>query len=428
MNNDKLKFVVDSHSFDGSCVTTMSDGIHGDYHHETLEELRDREKNPYLTAVSGNTVRKMIRIHLQSLCAPFSEITEERYFDYMDVLPPIRHTRNFFFLEEPYHADIYRFCFRAGGRYFTGLRSVTTPRKELERQMDNHYRNITFKGDILKEKPMVISDHARHASIIIVPYLFLDINGEKKFIYNLMRGTDESSGRDVRLETSKILQSLRRHHFLYFSGYEENDDMDKFLGEVMKKKHTLLANGNFLQYPVNRESVSFTGTVRETGEPFFFRIYDRELFLHLLYVLRGIKSKYSINSLVYWVTYVHNVVYSFYRSMIYCYINSTQRCAGSIVIDIIPTNGADKRKFFPFAPYFPVTNVIKRYFYPYFPAIIGIKGYSFPYFPYLSGIMKIKTALYSLFSRLDWHKTVVFPCLGEIYEGIRSLSWEIPVT
>ena len=145
-------------------------------------------------------------------------------------------------------------------------------------------------------------------------------------------------------------------------------------------------------------------------------------------LIKVIKRKYSINSLVYWVTYVHNVVYSFYRSMIYCYINSTQRCAGSIVIDIIPTNGADKRKFFPFAPYFPVTNVIKRYFYPYFPAIIGIKGYSFPYFPYLSGIMKIKTALYSLFSRLDWHKTVVFPCLGEIYEGIRSLSWEIPVT
>ena len=79
---------------------------------------------------------------------------------------------------------------------------------------------------------------------------------------------------------------------------------------------------------------------------------------------------------------------------------------GSIEVDIFPTNGADKREF---------------------PAIIGIKGYSFPYFPYLSGIMKIKTALYSLFSRLDWYKTVVFPCLGGIYEGIRSLSWEIPV-
>lgn len=178
-------------------------------------------------------------------------------------------------------------------------------------------------------------------------------------------------------------------------------------------------------------------------QPFYFLLDDDDL--RAVQWMRGLAEKdrqealqlgetylenrkYSINSLVYWVTYVHNVVYSFYRSMIYCYINSTQRCAGSIVIDIIPTNGADKRKFFPFAPYFPVTNVIKRYFYPYFPAIIGIKGYSFPYFPYLSGIMKIKTALYSLFSRLDWHKTVVFPCLGEIYEGIRSLSWEIPVT
>lgn len=98
-----------------------------------------------------------------------------------------------------------------------------------------------------------------------------------------------------------------------------------------------------------------------------------------------VKRKYSINSLVYWVTYVHNVVYSFYRSMIYCYINSTQRCAGSIVIDIIPTNGADKRKFFPFAPYFPVTNVIKRYFYPYFPAIIGIKGILSLIFPIYRG-------------------------------------------
>ena len=30
----------------------------------------------------------------------------------------------------------------------------------------------------------------------------------------------------------------------------------------------------------------------------------------------SVYGKYSINSLVYWVTYVHNVVYSFYRSML----------------------------------------------------------------------------------------------------------------
>ena len=46
MNNDKLKFVVDSRSFDGSCVTTMSDGIHGDYHHETFGGTEGQGKEP----------------------------------------------------------------------------------------------------------------------------------------------------------------------------------------------------------------------------------------------------------------------------------------------------------------------------------------------------------------------------------------------
>lgn len=289
MRNDRLKFIVDSRCFDGSCVTVMSDGTHSDYFHETLEKLRKREKNPHLIAVSGNAIRKKMCIHLQSLCGPFSEITEEEYFNHMDALPPVRHTRNFFFMGEPYHAGIHRFCFHVDGRYFTGLRSVTTPRNELERQIDNHYRNITFRGGILKEKPMTVSDHTRH--IVAVPYLFLDKDGGKKFVCNLAKGTDEPSDKDARPGTARILRSLRRHHFLYFSGHEGNDDMDRFLNEVTRKRQTLLANGSFLQYPVNRESVSFTGTVKETGEEFFYRIYDRELFLHLLHRLRSVRRE-----------------------------------------------------------------------------------------------------------------------------------------
>lgn len=234
MKNDNLRFIIDSRCFDGSCVTVMSDGIHSDYGHETLEELRERENNPNLIAVPGNAICKKMQIHLQSLCAPFCEITEEDYFDYMDTQPPIRHTRNFFFMSEPYHAGIHRFCFRTDGRYFTGLRSVNTPRKDLEQQMDRHYRKVTFKGGTLKEKPMGIFDHTRHSFTVIVPYLFLDKNGEKKFICNLVKGTDESSGKDARQETARVLQSLRRHHFLYFSGYEGNDDMGRFLERVVQ--------------------------------------------------------------------------------------------------------------------------------------------------------------------------------------------------
>ena len=54
MNNDKLKFVVDSRSFDGSCVTTMSDGIHGDYHHGDTGGTEGQGKEP----VPHSRVRK----------------------------------------------------------------------------------------------------------------------------------------------------------------------------------------------------------------------------------------------------------------------------------------------------------------------------------------------------------------------------------
>lgn len=290
MRNDKLRFIVDSRCFNGSCVTTLSDGIHGDYHHETLEELKIREQNPHLIAVPESTLCKKMRTYLQSLCTPFSEITEERYYDYMEVLPPIRHTRNYFFLGEPYYGNVHQFCFQTDGRYFTGLRSVTTPRNELERQMENHFRNITFKGSIRTRKTIRLSDHVE--GISIVSYLFTDRDGEEKFICNLTVETgNQPNIRDARRGTAQILRSLRRHHFLYFSANEGNDDMDRFLDRVIKERHTLLANGCFLQYPLNRESVSFAGTVKESGEEFFYRIYDKDLFLHLLHKLRSVKRE-----------------------------------------------------------------------------------------------------------------------------------------
>ena len=49
---DRLKYVIDSRYFDGTCLTSMSDGFHNDYGGETIEELRIRENNPYLKAVT----------------------------------------------------------------------------------------------------------------------------------------------------------------------------------------------------------------------------------------------------------------------------------------------------------------------------------------------------------------------------------------
>ena len=107
MKNAKPRFVIDPYRFDGSFLTSMSDGIHCDYTHKTLEELRAGEDNPRLVTVSRNTADKMFRIYLKSKCLPFKEITESQYYENMDMLPPVRHTRNFFssasLLQRPVH-------------------------------------------------------------------------------------------------------------------------------------------------------------------------------------------------------------------------------------------------------------------------------------------------------------------------------------
>ena len=79
--------------------------------------------------------------------------------------------------------------------------------------------------------------------------------------------------------------------FLSLHGYGRHDDMETLLDEVEKKRYTMIASGCLFQFPPCRDSVSFTGTVKETGENFFYRIYDRELFLHIMHRLRAVKRE-----------------------------------------------------------------------------------------------------------------------------------------
>ena len=138
---DRLKYVIDSRYFDGTCLTSMSDGFHNDYGGETIEELRIRENNPYLKAVTPSDIDKKLRLYNQSLSEPFKEITEEDYYDLLDVLPPLRMRQNSFFVGEPYYGNMYSFCFTRQGRYFKGLRSVLTPQSELDSQIRPSHGN-----------------------------------------------------------------------------------------------------------------------------------------------------------------------------------------------------------------------------------------------------------------------------------------------
>ena len=279
---DRLKYVIDSRYFDGTCLTSMSDGFRNDYGGETIEELRIRENNPYLKAVTPSEMDKKLRLYHQSLSEPFKEISEEDYYDLLDVLPPLRMRQNSFFVGEPYYGNMYSFCFTREGRYFKGLRSIQTPQSELDRQIDRHMGVISRKAIISKEG----KDGKNGKGII--PYYFSLDGKQPLFICNLVIQSDSVQ---ARADMATILKSLRKNNYLLYKGKGKYETPDELIDHVSGKKLTLVSDGHFFQYPPGRESATFIGHIKETSEEFLFRIYDREYFLYLLKRLRTVKKE-----------------------------------------------------------------------------------------------------------------------------------------
>lgn len=280
---DRLKYVIDSRYFDGTCLTSMSDGFHNDYGGETVEELRIRENNPYLKAVTPSEMDKKLRLYHQSLSEPFKEITKEDYYDLLDVLPPLRMRQNSFFVGEPYYGNMYSFCFTRQGRYFKGLRSVLTPQSELDSQIDHHMEIINRKAAISKEETSKTISGTR-----LIPYYFSLDGKQSVFICNLVI---QSDSRQARTDMANTLKSLRRNHYQFYKGKGHYETPDELIDHISGKKLTLVSDGHFFQYPLGRESATFIGHIKETSEEFLFRIYDREYFLYLLKRLRTVKKE-----------------------------------------------------------------------------------------------------------------------------------------
>ena len=78
MQKDPTKYVIDARYFRGSCITIMNDDTHCDYFGNTLEELREKENNPYLIALLIKPLVKRARIYMESFCGPFEEVSVER--------------------------------------------------------------------------------------------------------------------------------------------------------------------------------------------------------------------------------------------------------------------------------------------------------------------------------------------------------------
>lgn len=285
--DSRTRFIADSRCFSGVCLTVMSDGLHSDSTGETLEELRIRKDNPYITALSPRQMEKRMRLYRQALCAPFEEITKKEYLERLNVLPPIRKREDSFFLSEPYYGELAEFCFTRENRFFKGIRSVCTPQAILDKEADRHMELIRRKAFLLKGKDTPVGDNGTDLWHMM-PYFFSVDGKAPAFLCNLVYRDDR---RQARTDMAHTLKSLRNSHYRYCWGKGTYETPDCLMDRAFQENLTLISGGCFFQYPTNRESATFFGQVKETGEEFLFRIYDRDYFLYLLKRLRTVKRE-----------------------------------------------------------------------------------------------------------------------------------------
>lgn len=167
-----MRYIIDSRYFDGTCLTSMSDDMHSDYGGETLEALREREKNPYLVAVSPVRMTLLVKRYTRALCKPFHEITEERYYELLECLPPARMQSDWFFVGEPYYRNLYALCFESDGRYFRAERPVRLSNVEIYRQIREHMEKVNLHPAIVKKASFVKYVNWYKKTVTYIPYYF----------------------------------------------------------------------------------------------------------------------------------------------------------------------------------------------------------------------------------------------------------------
>ncbi len=284
-----MKYIIDSRYFDGTCLTSMSDNLHSDYGRETLDELREREQNPHLTAVSPERMALLVRRYARSLCKPFREITEERYYDLLDCLPPERMGSRWFFVGEPYYGDLYPFCFRSHGRFFMAECSIRLSDAEISRQILDHMAKVNRRSVLVKSTPEVRYIAWYRSNVAYIPYSFI-LDGKKRFFRSLATRTkSEFDDRRNRNEMAALLRNLRGNHYEYCTLYSRKKDIFEFFDWLRQNKYTLEIQGALFSFAPNRSFVDFHGNVWEYSAVFHYRVYSREFFMHIINQLRTVK-------------------------------------------------------------------------------------------------------------------------------------------
>jgi hypothetical protein len=135
-------YIINPETFSGTVLNTMPIAppkmIPHTYVHDTdltFQQYKDQHGGKLIALDWDTFYAEYYAPHLKGLCKPFSETTEEQYWDGLECLPPKRWTKfdggEFFFVGECYTASLYTCYVRKGDKYYTALRDIYTDTNDL---------------------------------------------------------------------------------------------------------------------------------------------------------------------------------------------------------------------------------------------------------------------------------------------------------
>lgn len=289
-----MRYIIDSRYYRGYTVVIMHDDVHNDNDkEETLETLRIRHNNPNLIAITPERLRVLNKRYRESIIIPFQKITEERYMQLFNCLPPLRMNQYSFFVGEQTYNDLYPFCFTVNGRFYWGDRSIRLTTGELIQLINDHTSKLNYHPTLVKGEPYNQYFNWYNREVKRIPYFFTDGQHMKPIsILSSATGNQYDDKRNRR-KLAKNLRSLRSNCYQYLTFFSHEENIFDFFEWLGKNDYTLEIQGSLFYFDENREFADFHGNVSECSAVFSYRIYTREMLQHVINQLRTVKRKHA---------------------------------------------------------------------------------------------------------------------------------------
>ena len=141
-SNTEITYIVSpGEDFRGAPVDILDNGNIARYSNCTLDDLQKQYNNNLVTAKESEFKEKYLKPYYDSLQKEYEEISEDRYYTLLEVLPPLRWYLGMFWMMEAYTGTLHTVVIEHNKRYFSALRDMTKTNEEIRKEFLSWYES-----------------------------------------------------------------------------------------------------------------------------------------------------------------------------------------------------------------------------------------------------------------------------------------------